>query len=386
MKVLYVITGLQRAAGTTTFVENVVKRLRSIGHFAEIVTTAGAFQDCDIVHIHGLWSGLLHKASQFARKNRIPVVWSTHGMTAPWSLRHKRWKKWLAWNLYQRRDLRRAAAIHCTSDQEVVWNATLGFMSCFVVPLGTREMSHAETPSAQRREGVLLFVGRIYPVKGLVNLIRAWKLIVSDDLPSFAKTSADRPTSSPQCDPVNPVNHVKKTQPPSNCHLPLLPWRLRIVGPDQAGHLAELKAEVGRLHLENSIEFPGPKFGADLRREYESCDMLVLPSFTENFGVTVIDALAHGKPVIASTATPWRELRERGCGWWVDNSPEALSAALREAMSLSDPERREMGARGRALVEEKYTWNAVVKTMIEGYEGVLRKSENWLNVDNHNEI
>ena len=146
---------------------------------------------------------------------------------------------------------------------------------------------------------------------------------------------------------------------------------MRIVGPDQAGHLSCLKSEVRSLGLENCVEFPGPKFGDELSQEYDDCDCLVLPSFTENFGVTVVDALAHGRPCIASTFTPWKDLKDWGCGWWVSNEPEPLAAAIRELMALSDAERREMGERGRRLVEEKYTWDAVVKKMVEGYEGVI---------------
>lgn len=179
MKIIHVITGLQKAAGTTTFVENVVSGMRVAGHNVEIAMSRDQLVPCDIIHIHGLWSVLLHKASIFARRHKIPVVWSTHGMTAPWSMRHKWWKKFPAWLLYQRRDLRLADAIHCTTEQEIEWNRQLGFKKCFVAPLGTREFSN-RIEQIEHTEKVLLFVGRIYPVKGLVNLIKAWKLVVGD--------------------------------------------------------------------------------------------------------------------------------------------------------------------------------------------------------------
>lgn len=146
---------------------------------------------------------------------------------------------------------------------------------------------------------------------------------------------------------------------------------MRIVGPDQAGHRAELEKLVGELGLNDAVKFIGSKFGAELSNEYETCDCLVLPSFTENFGATVVDALAHGKPCIASTFTPWRELNDRGCGWWVSNNPEHLAKAIQEMIVIGDDKRREMGSRGRKLVEEKYTWDAVVKAMVKGYEEVL---------------
>ena len=148
-------------------------------------------------------------------------------------------------------------------------------------------------------------------------------------------------------------------------------WRLRLVGPDQAGHMESLELIVKCLGLEGCVEFTGPRFGEELNAEYDSCDCLALVSHTENFGATVVDAMAHGKPVITGDKTPWREVAERGCGWWVSNESAKLSEAIGEMMSMSDDERRQMGERGRKMVEEKYIWDAVVKKMIKGYEAIL---------------
>lgn len=328
MKILHVITGMQKAAGTTTFVKNVVEGLRLLGHDAEIVMSGDGFRMCDVMHIHGLWSGLLHDAAVFAQRNSVPVVWSTHGMTAPWSMRHKWWKKLPAWFIYQKRDLKHAHAIHCTTELEVKWNRALGLEPCFVAPLGTniaKELPHRGEHVDRR----LLYVGRIYPVKGLVNLIKAWSMV-----------SADR-------------------------------WKLRMVGPDQAGHQVELERLVLELGLMNRVEFVGPKFGMDLMAEYAGCECLILPSFTENFGATIVDALASGKPCIASTFTPWEELLKCSCGWWVSNEPELLAKTIQEMIDIGDVVRREMGIRGRKLVDEKYTWNAVVERLIREYRNVL---------------
>ena len=84
-----------------------------------------------------------------------------------------------------------------------------------------------------------------------------------------------------------------------------------------------------------------------------------------------MDAMAHGKPCIASTFTPWKELQDRGCGWWVSNEPDKLAKAIQEMIDAGDENRRKMGSCGRKLVEEKYTWDAVGKTMVKGYEEVL---------------
>ena len=147
------------------------------------------------------------------------------------------------------------------------------------------------------------------------------------------------------------------------------------MGPDEAGHKAELEKLVAELGLGDSVEFAGPKFGAELSAEYEACDCLVLASFTENFGATVVDAMAHGKPCIASTFTPWKVLQDCGCGWWVSNDPVKLAEAIREMISVGDERRREMGLNGRKLVEERYTWDAVAHTMVNEYKKVMESCQ-----------
>lgn len=339
MRVLHVVTGLQKASGVTTFVENVVRVSSELGHTVDVVTQMDVIPPlagCDIIHIHGLWSLWLHKvarkACRLARSggaNRPRIVWSTHGMTAPWSLGHKWWKKCLYWLLIQKPDLKRAVLIHSTVEKERAWNAALGFKRHIVVPLGTHLPEKFDSPAARTSScRTLLFVGRIYPVKALDRLIEA-----------FAKVKGEG-------------------------------WKLRIVGPDQAGHQADLVRLCENLNASN-VEFAGPKFAAELDREYAACDCLALVSHTENFGATVVDAMAHGKPVVTSTNTPWQEVVERKCGWWVGNEPDVLAKALREMMSFSDEARAEMGARGRQLVEEKYSWRAVAERLVVAYQQVL---------------
>ena len=384
MKILHITETLEGASGVATFVRELDASLRAKGHDTSVITSSCVPSSLlsrvpfsvlpDIIHIHGLWLKMYHQAAQWALANGIPIVWSTHGMTAPWSMHHKWWKKLPAWWLYQKRDLKNAVAIHCTTEQEVEWNRSLGFSNCFIIPLGTRlpplvgvsssssrndDQFHSPTPTHNSNllslyRYTLLFVGRIYPVKGLVNLIKAWKLVQSQD-----------PNSQNSTIPFS--NSNSKLQLNHN-------WKLRIVGPDQAGHQAELESLVRELNLVDSVEFPGPKFGRELELEYENCSALVLPSFTENFGATIVDALAHGKPCIASTYTPWRELRERGCGWWVSNDPEPLAVAIKDMMLLTDAARHSMGEEGRKLVEEKYTWDAVAETVIAKYKEICHGS------------
>ena len=358
MKILSVGYALEKASGVTTFVEETAAGLRALGHEVDVVDVlkgadrTGDVGKYDVVHLHCLWQ--LHKYAVAARKAKVPIVWSTHGMTAPWAMRHKWLKKKIAWWMFQRRDLKSAAVIHCTTEQENKWNEALGFKNCFVAPLGTQELqlTQFQSPTPTHNSNyTLLFVGRIHPVKGLINLIRAWGLVFSSRSWSSELESGGRDSSCSQG------------------------WKLRIVGPDEAGHQFELESLVRELKLGDSVEFVGPKFGEELSREYDECDCLVLPSFTENFGATVVDAMAHGKPVITSTFAPWREVAERGCGWWVSNEPESLARAIGEMMGLRDEERAAMGAKGLGLVAEKYSWPAVAETMLNAYRSILKGKE-----------
>ena len=83
--------------------------------------------------------------------------------------------------------------------------------------------------------------------------------------------------------------------------------------------------------------------------------------------------MAAGVPVIVSRGTPWQEVEERKCGWWVENDPVTLARTLAKMMALSDDERREMGARGRKLVTEKYQWPVIGRKMAEAYERLVRR-------------
>lgn len=385
MNILHVITGLRKIAGTSTFCGEVCNQLVALGHDVTIAVCDPAVSDAypldprvhlvsidsilqpsyahatstySLVHIHGLWSWSLHRVSCWAHAHNKPVVWSTHGMTASWALRHKWWKKCVPWFFYQKPDLKKAWRVHCTSDLEIGWNQNLGLMRTFLAPLGTFVPSQLKIRSTISTVGTLLFVGRIYPVKALDRLIMAF--VVAIEKMGGAETLRDA-------------------------------WKLRLVGPDQAGHMAELMALCDRLGLSYStpegkyfrhsiatasnnnssspqVEFAGPKFGKDVDAEYANCDALALVSHTENFGATVVDALAHGKPVITSTKTPWKIVENHECGWWVDNDVNALGAAVFQLLNCSTSQRRAMGKNGLQLVRDRFTWSAVTRSIESAYE------------------
>lgn len=375
MKILHVITGLQKAAGTSVFCGEVCNGLAAAGHDVTIAVVDPTCADCypidprikliplgplfkptrstcptrfNIIHIHALWSPVLHKVSNWAHRNKVPVVWSPHGMLTPWAINNKKWKKRLAWWFYQRNDLGKADLLHATAESEVEDIRRMGLKNkTMVAPLGVNVNSRVERVERVDGKKVLLFVSRVQRKKGLINLARAWANLKQE----FSTRSTW-----------------------------LNSWKVRIVGPDQEGHTQEVKAECERLGIIDDWEFVGPKYGDELQKEYANADLFVLPTYSENFGSVVIEALAHKVPVITTKGTPWSELEAKKCGRWIDLPEEgsnpsdwrALVSALKEMMSMSDEDRRQMGERGRRLVKEKYTWDAVVMEMVKGYEGLVK--------------
>lgn len=148
-------------------------------------------------------------------------------------------------------------------------------------------------------------------------------------------------------------------------------WKLRIVGPDEAGHRGEVESVAWRTGVTTSVEFVGELTGLAKDAAYERADLFILPSYTENFGMAVAEAMAHSLPVVTTTGTPWSLLPERGCGWWVAPTVDHIAQALSTATALNDQTLRDMGTRGREIVSTEFSWGQAANKMKEAYQWVL---------------
>jgi glycosyltransferase involved in cell wall biosynthesis len=288
-------------------------------------------ESIQLIHNHALWSPANHSAARLAAGMGMPLVTTPHGSLTRWAFGHKSWKKKWAWELYQKRDLELSKVVHVTAQEEAEDLRALGFEGPLaLIPIGVDLPPWEVDPRTSSKEiRTALFFSRIHPKKGLLNLVEAW--------------AAARPKG----------------------------WRMRIVGPDESGHRQEVEKAVGEKGLEKEFVFEGPVYGDAKWEVYRDADLFILPTFSENFGIVVPEALACGVPVITTEGTPWKELNERACGWWIPLGVETLAQALRKALNLSDVERRQMGIRGRRLVEEKYTWSVSAKSMKALYAWIL---------------
>jgi glycosyltransferase involved in cell wall biosynthesis len=285
-------------------------------------------QPC-LIHDHGVWLHANHIAAKTARRLDLRRIVSPRGMLEGWSLQHRRVKKRIAWIAYQRRDLSTADAFCATSEGEAHAIVALGLSRpVAVIPNGVEAAPPHPRPPRSDTSRRLVFLSRLHPKKGLLDLVAAWSKVPRDG------------------------------------------WTLTIAGPDEGGHRREVEAAAAHAGVGHQITFAGAVEGAAKSALLASADLFALPSYSENFGMAIAEALAAGVPVITTRATPWGELQSLDCGWWIETGVEPLAAALREAMGLSDARRAEMGANGTALMSRRYSWASVADRHIELYQWV----------------
>jgi len=129
--------------------------------------------------------------------------------------------------------------------------------------------------------------------------------------------------------------------------------------------------KVRECGIGDRVKFAGEALWEQKARLYEGAELFVLPSFSENFGLVIAEALSWGIPVITTQATPWAELDAYGCGWWIEVGVESLATALADATSLPVEALNQMGERGRALAQKRYGWAKIAQEMASVFEKVI---------------
>ena len=286
----------------------------------------------DIVHLHGLWMYSAAVAAKWASRPDHALVISPHGMLAPAALAYSSTKKRFIGAMFQNRCFARASGYHATAEAEAAdIRNYLGDVPVGVIPNGV-EKTTVPLPNWSSRSRRVVAIGRLHPVKGYDRLLRAW-----------ANVEPEAPG-----------------------------WSLEIAGPDPTGHGAELRKLIAELGLTRA-KIGAARFGAERDALIASSRLFVLPSLTENFALTVPEALICGTPVLASTGSPWEALPQQGCGWWVAPEPEPLAAALRQATRMSDKELAAMGEAGKAWASQTFHWDGLAARMTDFYRSLLQE-------------
>ena len=299
----------------------------------------------DIAHVHGLWTYPSFAGYRWHRRTKRPLIYTAHGMLAPWALRNSAWKKRLVRALWEDAAHRSAACFHVNSEAEHLTLRRHGLrIPICIIPNGidlpagqSSEVSSlvSDLASVARGRNLLLYLGRLHPKKNLLNLIRAWKEALNSH-PSILNS-----------------------------------WMLAIAGWDQGGHEAQLRQLTTDLRLLTSVIFLGPRFGADRDACYRACDAFVLPSLSEGLPMTVLEAWAYAKPVLMTSECNLPEGFVAGAALQTGTTSKQIAARLKQLIEMSDDDRKAMGARGRALVAETFSWPRIGEQMRWVYEWVL---------------
>jgi len=283
----------------------------------------------DVVHLMAVYSFPTIPTLFLCKLLGKPVVWSPRGMLQRWDGTRKPRLKAL-WEMACRLVAPKRLVLHLTSQQEADESAArFPRAEVAIIPNGV-EIPDSVTHSPRQQDLRLVYLGRLDPKKGIENLLHACAKLVAAAKPRFS---------------------------------------LVIAGSGERVFERSLSESIRSLGLTDHVQMIGAVHGQAKEALFTAASMVIVPSHTENFGLVVAEALAHGVPVIASKRTPWRAIEEHRCGLWVDNDAASLADAITR---MSQMPLEEMGRRGRQWIEQDFSWDERAKEMIRLYEACIQ--------------
>ena len=301
--------------------------------------------DYDLAHIHALFSPVSTFSATVARRKKLPYILRPLGTLDPADLRKKKLLKKLYGSLLEKPNLKGAAAIHFTSEEETKVSVRYGTTTNdLIIPLGVDLPHNFPAPKTARQqwgipnnEPLLLFMSRIDPKKGLDLLLPALERLQKEGL-QFHFVLAGANPQDPEYE-----NSIKEQIMNST--------------------LVKVTTIVGFVRGEAKLAL------------LQDADIFVLPSYYENFGIAVAEAMATQTPVLISDRVHiWEAIKERAAGWISSCDLEQLTATLRNALANSQTW-EQMGERARDLVRDKYSWDAIAKQLITTYSQLIENQK-----------
>ena len=296
----------------------------------------------DIVHAHGIWSWPLAAATISAKRHQRPLIISPHGMLDPWILARGKWQKRMAWWWWVRTAGLTASVVHALSLSEAkavqsFWPSARIAIIPNGVQLPAMNMTPLKRPWPDDGRLTVLFLGRLHPKKGLLELISALSLVYADDCKVAKKI------------------------------------RVVIAGWGDESYSHQVREGVTSAGLGDALIFLGEVFGEAKKAALRHADAFILPSHGEGLPVAALEAASYGLPLLLTEACNLPEFFEAEAAMRITNDPISLAGSLREFVALPAPERRRMGERAFAVAKDKFTWNSVAKRMSAVYAWVLGK-------------
>lgn len=296
----------------------------------------------DLIHIHELWGYAHFAAHRAALAAEIPYIITVHGALDKWRLNISSFRKKIYTHFIQRNSFEKAAAIHALVEEEI--NEIRQYASVnniFVIPNGINLRDYAALPSPTQFEQqypelknkmVILFMGRIHFMKGLDILAKSFGNIVKQ----------------------NPKAH------------------LVIAGPENNSYKKEIIATLEKGNALKSTTFTGMIQGKEKLSALSRADIFVLPSYSEGFSMSIIEALACSLPVVITTGCKFTSIIKNNAGFVIDPNAEQLTNKISVLLN-SEALRSQMGANGKMLVSRDYTWDSIANRMIIEYQKYIKK-------------
>lgn len=288
-------------------------------------------KDIDIIHIHGIWSPINTLASLAAIFFKKPFIVSPQGMLEPWSLNEKKIKKYIFLHLVWKYIFKKANEVIFTSKQEYINFKKIKLVKKLnykIIPNGFW-INKNRISIKKNKFNTLLYLSRLHKKKGILDLIEAFK-------------------------ELNPQK-----------------WKLKIVGSGEKKFIDNLKNKTGKNLINKKIFFYGFKNNIHKIKFFQNSDIFVLPSYSENFGIVVAEALSFGLPVLTTKATPWSHIKLNNCGWWITPGKENLKNCLKIIFN-NDINLKKMGKNAKIL-SEKFIWSKVAKKFEKVYLNYYNK-------------
>jgi len=327
-----------RVGGLEGAIRSLEAALRGIGVEVLSGENADPFA-AELVHFHGLWQPTQARLSKTLAARGIPMIVSPHGMLEPWAWRHKWWKKWPYYFAIERAHLRRAQVVLATAPpEERRLQSRLPGQRVVMLPLGFTGDAVPDYESARAKLGwspeetVLLFLSRLHVKKGLEFLLRG----LAENAP-----------------------------PPS--------VRLVIVGGGEPDYVAAVKALSAELRLPR-VEWIGELWGEARWPYFQGADLFCLPTYSENFGLAVLEACQVGTPSLTTDTTPWGDWLRPDRGFIVSPEQASVTAGLRRFLAAprATAESRDALA---AWAREEFSWDALAPRYAELYLNLVERTK-----------